>query len=71
MGKNPPHNNARFVLCVNNADYPASLELYKIYRVVPDKEAEADVDIRVVLTRAEKITSTPLCGSLRSRSPMP
>lgn len=38
----------RFVVCVNNADYPASLELHKIYRVVPDEEAEADGDIRVV-----------------------
>jgi hypothetical protein len=35
-------------VCVNNAEYPASLELHKIYRVVPDEEAEADGDIRVV-----------------------
>jgi hypothetical protein len=38
----------RFAVCVNNADYPASLELHKIYRVLPDADAEADGDMRVV-----------------------
>jgi hypothetical protein len=38
----------RFVVCIDNTDYPASLELHKIYQVVPDTEAEADGDIRVV-----------------------
>jgi len=38
----------RFVVCINNDGYPASLELHKIYRVVPDDEAAADGDIRVV-----------------------
>ena len=38
----------KFVVCVNNAGYPASLELHKIYRVVPDEDAAADGDIRVV-----------------------
>lgn len=38
----------RFVVCVDNTDYPASLELHKIYRVMPDREAEADGDIRVI-----------------------
>ena len=38
----------RFVVCINNDDYPASLELHKIYRVVPDGDAEADGDLRVV-----------------------
>ena len=37
-----------FVVCVDNADYAASLELHKIYRVVPDEEAATDGDIRVV-----------------------
>ena len=39
---------ARFAVCVNNADYPASLELHKIYRVLPDEEAEVDGDMRVI-----------------------
>ncbi len=37
-----------FVVCINNIDYPASLELHKIYRVLPDKDATAEGDIRVV-----------------------
>ena len=40
--------NIKFAICVNNADYPASLELHKIYRVLADKDAEADGDIRVI-----------------------
>ena len=39
---------AQFVVCVDNTDYPASLELHKIYRVVPDEDAAADGDMRVV-----------------------
>jgi hypothetical protein len=37
-----------FVVCINNSDYPASLELHKIYRVVVDEEANSEEDIRVV-----------------------
>jgi len=38
----------RFAICVNNGEYPASLELHKVYRVLPDKEAERENDLRVV-----------------------
>jgi hypothetical protein len=41
-------NGERFAICVDNADYPASLELRKIYRVLPDPEAEHDGDLRVI-----------------------
>ena len=37
-----------FVVCVDNSDYAASLELHKIYRSVPDPDAAADGDIRIV-----------------------
>jgi hypothetical protein len=37
-----------FVVCVENSGYPASLELHKIYRVVPDQDAEREGDLRVV-----------------------
>lgn len=37
-------NRPRYAICIDNADYPASLELHKIYRVVPDREVEADGD---------------------------
>jgi hypothetical protein len=39
---------ARFAVCIDNSDYPASLELHKIYRVLPDREAEGDGDLRVI-----------------------
>jgi len=35
-------------VCINNTDHPASLELHKIYRVLPDEEAASDRDIRVI-----------------------
>jgi hypothetical protein len=37
-----------FAICLNNTDYPASLELHKVYRVIPDEEAARDGDIRVI-----------------------
>lgn len=40
--------NIKFAVCVNNAGYPASLELHKIYRVLPDEDAEVDGDLRIV-----------------------
>ena len=38
----------RFAVCLNNTEYPASLELHKIYRVIPDEEVALDGDIRVI-----------------------
>ena len=37
-----------YVVCINNQDYPASLELRKIYRVLSDPEAESHRMIRVI-----------------------
>ena len=37
-----------FAVCLKNAGYPASLELHKIYRVLPDKDAAEEGDLRVV-----------------------
>ncbi len=39
---------SQFAICVNNAEYPASLELHKVYRILPDAEAEHDGDLRVI-----------------------
>ena len=36
------------VVCIDNTDYPASLELHKIYRTLSDADAEACGDLRVV-----------------------
>ena len=38
----------RFVVCIDNREFPASLELHKVYRVVPDQDAEQDGDMRIV-----------------------
>jgi hypothetical protein len=38
----------QFVACINNAEYPASLELHKIYRVLPDEAAARDGDLRII-----------------------
>lgn len=37
-----------FAICVDNSEYPASLELHKVYRVLPDEDAEQDGDLRVI-----------------------
>lgn len=37
-----------YAVCVNNSEYPASLELHKIYRVIPDEDAAIDGDMRVI-----------------------
>ena len=37
-----------FVVCINNAEYPAALELHKIYRIIADQDAAREGDLRVV-----------------------
>lgn len=41
-------SNPRFAICINNSEYPASLERHKIYRVLPDADAAEDGDLRVI-----------------------
>lgn len=41
-------SNSRFVVCVKNRGFAASLELRKVYRVIPDREAESHKLIRVL-----------------------
>lgn len=48
MTKKGTGESIRFAVCISNADYPASLELHKIYRVLSDEEAETEGDLRVV-----------------------
>jgi hypothetical protein len=40
--------SAHFVVCLNNKGYKASLEVGKLYRFIPDKEAEEEGLIRVI-----------------------
>jgi hypothetical protein len=39
---------ARFVVCVRNRDYPASLELRKVYRLLKDEQASRHRQVRVI-----------------------
>ena len=39
---------ARFAVCIDNSGYPASLERHKIYRVLIDRDAAQEGDLRVV-----------------------
>ena len=39
---------SNFVVCINNIDYQASLELHKIYRMLPDEDAATEGDMRVI-----------------------
>ncbi|MEQ8972628.1 MAG: hypothetical protein RIE73_19805 [Coleofasciculus sp. C1-SOL-03] len=38
----------QFVVCISNQDYPASLEVRKIYQVIPDANATQHQMIRVI-----------------------
>jgi len=44
--KKPKNTTQLFAVCVDNSGYPASLELFKIYRVLPDDDAAVDGDLR-------------------------
>jgi len=39
---------SKYAICVDNAEYPVSLELHKVYRVLHDAEALQDGDLRIV-----------------------
>ncbi len=41
-------NEPKFVVCLNNEGFLASLEIGKLYRIIPDKEAEKLGGLRVV-----------------------
>ena len=41
-------NTQNYVLCISNERYPASLEVRKIYQFIPDPQAEAHGQIRVI-----------------------
>lgn len=39
---------AQYVICINNKDYPASLEVRKIYQALPDANASKHEMTRVI-----------------------
>ena len=40
--------NTKFTVCIKNKGFEASLEVGKLYEVVPDEEAEKDKMLRVI-----------------------
>jgi len=46
--KRTKSSTPHFVICIDNSGYPVSLELHKVYRVLPDERAAADDYLRVV-----------------------
>jgi hypothetical protein len=38
----------KFLLCIDNEGYKASLEIRKLYEKVPDKEAERHDQVRII-----------------------
>jgi hypothetical protein len=42
------HRDAQFAVCIDNEGYKASLELGKLYRIVPDKDAHSHGLVRVI-----------------------
>jgi hypothetical protein len=45
---NTTDQTPQFALCLDNEGYPASLEVGKLYRVVPDEEAAAHGYVRII-----------------------
>ncbi len=41
-------SSLHFAVCLNNEDYPASLEVGKLYRMIPDEDAASHGYIRVI-----------------------
>jgi len=42
------NETSQFVVCLNNEGYLASLEIGKLYQIIPDKEAEKLGGLRVI-----------------------
>jgi hypothetical protein len=43
-----PHTDIRLAICIQNTDYPASLEVRKLYQVLSDNNATAHNLLRVI-----------------------
>lgn len=42
------NGTVQFAVCLSNEGYPASLEVGKLYRIIPDKEASKEGYLRIV-----------------------
>ena len=48
QGKPNKHAVPRFVVCIDNSSYESSLELHKIYSIIPDTDAVQEGDLRIL-----------------------
>ena len=46
--KRATKSQVRFAVCIDNDGYKASLEIGKLYRIIPDQEAETHGHVRIV-----------------------
>jgi hypothetical protein len=46
--RNKKGNGRKFVICLKNKGYKASLELRKIYQVLPDADADSMGQLRII-----------------------
>ena len=46
--KRPRKSRARFTVCIKNKGYEASLEIGKLYHVVPDQQAERHGYLQII-----------------------
>jgi len=53
--------NSKFVICIDNSNYPVSLERRKIYEVLPDTDAEKIQHLRVVEESGEDYLYPAAC----------
>ncbi len=42
------NDKPKFAICIKNEDYPASLQLWKVYRILPDEKGARHNMIRVI-----------------------
>lgn len=42
------HRSVQFAVCIDNKGYQASLELGKLYRLIPDNEAQSHGLVRII-----------------------
>lgn len=45
---NATSTHTQFAICLNNEEYPASLEIGKVYQVISDEQAASNGLIRVI-----------------------
>ena len=48
MKKRRSNPATQFAVCLDNTDYPVSLEVGKLYRLIPDIEAEQHGYLRII-----------------------